>query len=228
MCGRFVRSFSVDELIEEINLAEPAIRVINHLGHELVPDYNVPPSSVIPVITFVESHVVAEKAKWGFELGDKAQLVINVRSESVIEKPMFRHLLQDRRCAVPMDGFFEWRREGSRKTPFYVHRADSQRMWVAGLWREIGDNVKQVVLMTHESEGVLRDVHHRSPCHLSIHDALEWVTENVPPLGLLIPGAGPSLALHQVTSEVNSVRNNRPDLVSEIDEDLDQQMNLFE
>jgi putative SOS response-associated peptidase YedK len=88
--------------------------------------------------------------------------------------------------------------------------------------------VKQVVLITHESEGVLRDVHHRSPCHLSIHNALEWVTEDEPLLDLLLPSAGPSLALHQVTSDVNSVRNNRPDLVSEIVEEVEQQMNLFE
>jgi len=231
MCGRFVRSFTVDELILEINEAVPSAQVIHDVtDYSWSANFNLAPSTVIPVVSFHKEKIVIETMRWGFDFGGASQLVINARAESIAEKPMFRNLLSTHRCVVPMDGFYEWQREGTRKTPFYVTREDSKRMWVAGVWRQTReDSGAQVVLVTKESEEPLQRVHHRSPCQLTINDALAWATEDVVPQDLLRPEAGPRLSLHRVSSDVNSVRNNRPDLIVPIaDDDDESQWGLFD
>jgi putative SOS response-associated peptidase YedK len=229
MCGRFVRSFTIDELIQEINEAVPAVHVMRGDDDAISsPHFNQPPSLPIPVVRFDRDHLVLEQMTWGFDMGGSSQLVINARSESVVDKPMFRNLVTSHRCAVPMDGFYEWHREGSRKTPFYVSRDDNQRMWVAGVWRRSQEK-SQVVLLTNDATGVLHTIHHRSPCQITIDDALSWTADSQPHLELLNPGTGPMLRAHRVSKDVNSIRNNRNDLVAEIDdEEDDAQMNLFD
>ena len=231
MCGRFVRSFTVEELIEEMNVAVPSVTVLNHLSDVLEPNFNLPPTLQIPVVTTDGRHLVIEEVRWGFDVGNASRLVINARAESVTEKPMFRGLLKAHRCAVPMEGFYEWQRQGTHKIPFYVHREDHQRMWVAGLWRQLSDGTKQVVLLTHEAEGVLSNVHHRSPCQLSLEDAVDWTVDDPPHFEMLSPSAGPALELHRVSSNVNSIRNNDASLLQHVDGDdggQELQLGLFD
>ena len=230
MCGRFVRSFTVDELILEINEVVPSVQVINDApGYSWKPHFNLAPSTVIPVVSFRNGRVVVESMRWGFDSGVGSQLVINARAESIAEKPMFRNLLPRYRCVVPMDGFYEWHRDGKRKTPFYVAREDSQRMWVAGVWRQFGEESRaQVVLLTKESEEPLQSVHHRSPCQLTINDALTWTTDDEVPQDLFHPDAGPRLSIHRVSSDVNTVRNNLPDLIVATADDDEGQLGLFD
>lgn len=245
MCGRFVRSFTVEELIEELNEVVSTASVVSRVSNELwVQDFNVAPTTLIPVIFFENTQCVIDVMQWGFQSPKSSadasstgpSLVINARSETVHEKPMFRSLLKSRRCIVPMDGFYEWNRDDvSRgKIPYYVTRHDEHRMWVAGLWRGqprdlSSEHDGQVALLTAEANHDIAHIHHRTPCQLTLDDAIHWASDEVAPLALVGKHHHPRLQAWTVSKDVNSIRNNRPDLVLAVDETSNnEQLGLFE
>lgn len=245
MCGRFVRSFTIEELIEEINEVIPAVSVVSR-GDAVHFDanFNVAPTTLIPVVRFTESKFVVDVMQWGFQASKSSSptnptmppLVINARSETVAEKPMFRGLVSGHRCIVPMDGFYEWKRDdvARGKIPFYVSRDDNHRMWVAGLWRgqlpgDSLDESAQVALLTADANDDIAYIHDRTPCQLTLEDALHWASDVDVPLQLVQKANHPTLRAWHVSKDVNSIRNNRPDLVTAIEENLDnEQLGLFE
>jgi putative SOS response-associated peptidase YedK len=218
MCGRFVRSFTVNELIEEIRAIIEVPKTI--AGNDAEPHFNVAPTTLIHGVQFVNEDLEIDLMQWGFrgftstDSTTSSAPIINARSETVAEKPTFRGLLQGNRCVIPMDGFYEWQREGSRKTPFYVSREDERRMWVAGLWRpRVSDGGRDVCLLTRESVDDLAAIHHRSPVQLELSDAVEWISQPDPPMHLLTTISAPRMRSWSVSREVNSVRNNHPRLI---------------
>lgn len=245
MCGRFVRSFTVEELIDEINEAVPTASVVSRMTDaDCGADFNVAPTTLIPVVYFKDAQFFVDVMRWGFQpprssVGESRSLpslVINARSETVHEKPMFRRLLEHHRCIVPMDGFYEWNHDDTSrgKSPFYVSRNDGQRMWVAGVWRgKLGDlrigEVPQVVLLTADANEDISHIHHRTPCQLSLGDAIHWSSEDIAPLHIVEKHHHPMLQAWNVSKDVNSIRNNRSDLVDEVHSDVEnEQLGLFE
>lgn len=245
MCGRFVRSFTIDELIVEINEVVPAMSVVSRISDEMLnPNFNVAPTTLIPVVYFEKTQCVIDIMQWGFQPPKSSKgsshsapaLVINARSETVQEKPMFRGLLSEHRCIVPMDGFYEWKRNDTArgKVPFYVSRHDHHRMWVAGVWR--GDNqdshtdqFAQVVLLTADANHDIAHIHDRTPCQLTFYDAIHWAGDELAPLDLVGRHHHPMLQSWHVSRDVNSIRNNRPDLVMPVDDNFgNEQLGLFE
>ncbi len=96
---------------------------------------------------------------WSGKLSDKP-LMINARVESIRLRPSFRDLVDTRRCAVIVDGFYEWKREGKTKTPHYVHRADGEPQAFAGLWDEwtdpsTGEVILSATILTGDPAGVM-------------------------------------------------------------------------
>jgi putative SOS response-associated peptidase YedK len=229
MCGRFARSFTADELIREINEMLPSVSIIRSANRspDAFPafDYNVAPTTTIPVVVGEKDHALLDAANWGFvsrfsSSQKSPNLIINARSESVAEKPTFRHLLREKRCAVPMDGFYEWQRSSSsNKLPYYVTRSDGRRMWVAGLWRINAEHIPEVVLLTAEAGEDISHIHHRVPCHLSMENALTWTLEESAPLQLLDAHYRDTLQSWRVHKDVNSIRNNNEDLIAPIGND---------
>lgn len=115
------------------------------LEEELVvpPSWNVAPTADVPILLerLVDGSPVRQLhvARWGLvpswakdpSIGSK---MINARSESVLEKPAFRKATRSRRCAVPADGYYEWKGEGRSKQPYYVHPKDGRPLVFAGLY----------------------------------------------------------------------------------------------
>lgn len=245
MCGRFVRSFTIEELVEEINEVVPTVSVVSRGDAKFFDaNFNVAPTTMIPVVRFTESEFIVDVMQWGFQAPKSASrtnptmppLVINARSETVVDKPMFRGLLAGHRCVVPMDGFYEWKRDDSTrgKVPFYVSRNDKHRMWVAGLWRgqlrddSLGQSA-HVALLTAEANDDIAYIHDRTPCQLTLEDALHWASDVDVPLQLVERTNHPRLHAWHVSKDVNYIRNNRPDLVTAIERNLDsEQLGLFE
>jgi putative SOS response-associated peptidase YedK len=240
MCGRFVRSFSTSELVNEIkNVSSEAIAASTGLPS----NYNVAPSSVVDALYLSRDSLVLDSFRWGFanttatkESG--SSLLINARSETAHIKPTFRPLINQQRCLVPMDGFYEWQRIGSKPIPYFVSRSDRKRMWVGGLYREgisspqqTSENKRllEVVLLTKNSLPDLSHIHDRSPVHLQLTDAISWLTNTTIPFDHLQEFDPPGLQTWRVSVDVNSVRNNRVDLIEPIDpDDVDQQPGLFD
>jgi putative SOS response-associated peptidase YedK len=125
-----------------------------------------------------------EEFVWGFiprwtRPEGKPTPIINARSESVASKPSFREAFGHRRCLVPADGFYEWRRDNSRKRPYFFRLRGDQPFALAALWEEwrpaSGEPVCTFCLLTTEANPVLAPIHHRMPVMLDPAGARRWL-----------------------------------------------------
>jgi putative SOS response-associated peptidase YedK len=222
VCGRFVGRFATADLIDEITSVVPDVEVSMAAGlPTLWANFNTAPTQDCLVFTGSNASIRAGSARWGLvprwaKDASGAARMINARSETLTEKPSFRGLVPGHRAVVPMTGFYEWDRSDPKvKRPFFVPRADGTTMWVAGLWTTSPalDNAPTFCIITRGSKEDLSSIHDRSPVHLDLDDALSWMLDEEPPLGLLDLDGPPLLAPFEVSRRVNSVRNNGPDLL---------------
>jgi putative SOS response-associated peptidase YedK len=162
--------------------------------------------------------------------------MINARVETAAEKPAFRQAFAKRRCLVPADGYYEWytptagdapRGRSGRpvKQPFYIHRADGAPLAMAGLlsWWRAGDSddwVLTMAVLTTEAAPPLRQIHDRMPVLVDGAQWGRWLDPQWDGAGaigtVLVPGAGDELVADPVSTAVNSVRNNGPELIEPI------------
>jgi putative SOS response-associated peptidase YedK len=136
MCGRYTLGHSVDEVVERFS--------VQQLSLEMPPRFNIAPTQPVAVVTQNGTRVL-DGYRWGLvpswakdiNIGNR---MINARAETLAEKPVFKSALLRRRCLIPADGFYEWKREGTgkgaRKQPMRVHHKDNYIFAFAGLWDE--------------------------------------------------------------------------------------------
>ena len=225
MCGRFVGNFSAEDLLQELGDAVSAVGLelelpagVNQLAH----NFNTAPTQAIPVLRAEENKIVLDAMLWGLlpawsKDASGASKMINARSETVTEKPSYRGLVQNHRCIIPMNGFYEWDRSNPKaKVPYFVPREDGRLMLGAGLWTNspVVDNLT-CTLITRESFDDLSSIHNRSPVQFTAEDALEWLTLHPAPLEMMWSHEQPRFAPYRVSTLVNSVRNNGPELIDE-------------
>ena len=179
MCGRYGR-FSRKERVEAL-LDQPI-----EGGDELAPRYNVCPGLPDWILRQPEpaARLRFERFHWGLlpswtRNPRSSRRPINARAETVAEKPMFRDLLRTRRCAVPIDGYYEWRTTSSGKVPFWFHLKSGEPFFLAGLWDcwhpGKPDALASYILMTTEPNEVAAQVHDRMPVLLHARDVPRWL-----------------------------------------------------
>lgn len=226
MCGRFVGRFATADLIDEITSVVPDVEVSMAAGlPTLWANFNTAPTQGCLVFTSGSGSVTARTGMWGLvpawaKDSSGAARMINARSETITEKPSFRNLVPRHRAIVPMTGFYEWDRSDPKvKRPFFVPRADGLTMWTAGLWTHSPalDGRVSFCIITRDSRADLSAIHDRSPVQLTIDDALSWLCDETPPLGLLALPDPPALGPYEVSRRVNSVRNNSADLLEPVE-----------
>ena len=166
-----------------------------------------------------------------------ASRMINARAETLAEKPAFKSLFAKKRCIVPMDGFYEWQ-PGSPdgplnakgkplKQPLFIHRHDGEPLAIAALWTAWKDPsdpegrfLHSTTLVTTAANDVMRPVHDRMPAILMPEHWATWLdptNHDLEQLALLLDGGPPDLLeMHQVSTDVNNVRNNRRDLTDPV------------
>jgi putative SOS response-associated peptidase YedK len=176
MCGRFT-------------LRNPAQVYAAYLRRAGVgaggPRFNVAPGQRVEVVRGEPGgDWETEELVWGFiprwtRPEAKPIPLINARSESVADKPAFRDAFRYRRCLVPADGFYEWRRENSRKWPYFFRLRGDQPFALAALWEEwwsaSGESVRSFCLLTTEANSVLAPIHDRMPVMLDPAGAVRWL-----------------------------------------------------
>jgi putative SOS response-associated peptidase YedK len=158
--------------------------------------------------------------------------LINARAETVAEKPAFRRAFAQRRCLLPADGYYEWqKRDGEPKQPMYITRQDAASLAFAGLyelWRDgavpPGDPAAWLwtaTIITTTAPDELGHIHDRMPMIIDQArwgDWLEPANHDVADLrSLLVPAAVGGLISYPVSTAVNSVRNNGPKLIAQVD-----------
>lgn len=219
MCGRYTLTVPLSNLVDAFEVPPP--------DFEFSPRFNVAPSQEVPVVAQDTRGRRMGLLRWGLvprwakdpSIGSR---LINARSETVGEKPAFRGAFRGRRCLVPADGFFEWKKEGGAgpkegKTPYWIHPGDGEPMAFAGLWEkwepESGPPLHTFTILTTLAVPAIHHIHPRMPVILTRENWEDWMDPGTDPqtLGpLLAPYAPPSLTAHPVSSLVNSPRNDRP------------------
>ncbi|MGD9714048.1 MAG: SOS response-associated peptidase [Thermomicrobiales bacterium] len=223
MCGRYVLN-APEDLSERFQLRQVTIS----LPHS----WNVAPSNELPVIVEnKEGEREARSMTWGLtprwarEGGKKTLAPINARAETLVEKPMFRNLIKNRRCLVPANGFYEWKNMGDHKQPYYVTVPNDPLFAFAGLydaWKDENDEVvASYTIVTTSANELMRSLHERMPVILHQDDEEEWldrsVTDPAQLQRLLGPYPAEEMQVVPVSRKVNNVRNDGPDLVDPVD-----------
>lgn len=228
MCGRYV-FYAYQELSEQLT----NVVIDADFLQRFRPTWNAAPSQHLPVVIEDSGQPVVRTMSWGLipkwtRPGEKPRVTpINARAETLTEKPMFRSLIKHRRCIVPANGFYEWRRQGTGKQPFFIAPEDGTLMLLAGLYDEAtaqnGEPLPSYVIITTEANDQMADLHDRMPVILDPDDVADWLdpeqTEFGPLEQLLRPAEAGTIAIHPVSKDVNNVRHNSPDLIEAIDDD---------
>jgi putative SOS response-associated peptidase YedK len=197
------------------------------------PSFNVAPTDPVTVVLQRDDGRVVERHRWGLipawaDAPSAGARMINARSETILASPAFRVAFQRRRCIVPADGFYEWLRQGKARQPFFLQpAADGSRdasglLAMAGLWSlwkdpVTGAWVPSCAVVTTEASDQVAPIHDRMPVILPRDAWWPWLDPDEKDLGylrsLLVPAPPDALDLFPVSSRVNSVRNNGPELI---------------
>lgn len=230
MCGRFVSSSSPDEIANYFDAQAPAEAAAE-------PNYNVAPTTDVFVV--LEDGGIRRVARhhWGLvpfwakdpSVGNR---MINARSETLSTKNAYRKAYQKRRCIVPVDGFYEWKKLPGRRTkqPYFIHRPDDEPLALAGLWEEwhspdrgdgAGETLRSTTIITTTPNEPMAAIHDRMPVILPANAWAEWLdpaNADVDTLGrLLVPAPPEIITMHPVSTEVGNVRNRGAHLVDPVD-----------
>lgn len=225
MCGRYYRQSDKQRIAEAFHL-----RDISDMPLEVAPSYNIAPTTRQPVIRnnrdTGEREIVA--MRWGMvpnfakSLADfKGFSTINAQAETVTTKAMWRVPFQRRRCLVPADGFYEWKRlDEKTKQPYAFVLKDSAPFAFGGLWDAWKDPATQewlqsFAVITTEPNELMVSVHNRMPVIVQPKDYGRWLDraeEGRPPVDLLGPYDADKMASHPVDPRVGNVRNDEPGL----------------
>ena len=174
MCGRY-SLICIDDLGNRFRVFDPMMGARSH--------FNIAPGNEMPVIVRAgENHIAI--LRWGLIPSwtrdiRAAKPLINARAETLAEKPSFRSLLKFRRCLVPASGFYEWKKEGNRKIPWYFRLTDEPLFSFAGLYDEWhnpeGVSVSTYTIVTCEANSLVAPVHDRMPVILSRENEERWL-----------------------------------------------------
>lgn len=140
------------------------------------------PSENSPIVIKDEVKLL-KSAKWGFPLQGKKRLVINARSESIIEKPMFRDAFYGSRCIIPANLFYEWKDEGNKKkTKHKIYLKDQKILSLGGIYKSIidesGKENLSFVIITTEANNYMKDIHSRMPLIIDDEVLDYWLDGN--------------------------------------------------
>ena len=191
MCGRY-SLVCIDDLGNRFRVYNPMIGARSR--------FNIAPGNEMPVIVRAGGQNGIAVMKWGLvphwtkEIAS-APRPINARAEELAEKPMFRLLLANRRCLVPASGFFEWKKEGKRKLPFWFRCKDTPLFAFAGLfdaWQGPGgQHLSTYTIITCRPNELVGKIHNRMPVILARENEERWVSGDPLPPGSLGELLGP-------------------------------------
>ena len=239
MCGRFVSTAGPDRIAAFFDTVLPTEAVAESLGE----NYNVAPTQdIYAVVAAGKGGARVDAFHWGLIPSwakDRkiASRMINARAETLAEKPAFKGLLAKKRCIVPMTGFYEWMpgveggpvnaKRQPLKQPMFIHSAAGHPLAVAGLWTAWKDPddpdgrfLHSATVITTAANETMRPVHDRMPAILTSTQWKAWLdptNHDLAALTAMLDGGPPDLlTMEAVSTDVNNVRNNRPDLIEPV------------
>ena len=215
MCGRFGISFD-RELIEQ--------RFGAKFEEDFKPRYNAAPSQSLPVILNDEPKTI-QFLSWGLRPAwmtkvSKREGLINVRAETLQEKPTFKKDLAWHRCLVLADSFYEWKKTGKQKLPYRILLKSGEPFAFAGIWEENTDEdgqpLKTFAIITTEANSLVGQVHNRMPVMLKPEAEKIWTDhdssmENL--YSLLHPYPANLMQMYEISTRINRASEDSPELI---------------
>ena len=193
-------------------------QLLSRLGIKLdessfIPRHNIAPGADIPA-AFSSDTIDLAYMHWGIaphwaRNKPGARPLINARIETALEKPSFRQLMRNNRAIIPVNGFYEWRRTNTQKTPYYIDSAEYEALALAGIFQITPEGTLEVAILTKEGTGMMASIHHRMPVLLTYDSMTSWLAPQTDDaiMNLLIAQKEPGLRLIQVSSYVNNTAN---------------------
>jgi putative SOS response-associated peptidase YedK len=224
MCGRFVRHSSQAEFAGWFGVEAETMP-------GFAPSYNVAPQSVQPVVRLNRDTDRREFAllRWGLvpfwaKEATIGYSTINARAEEAATKPAFREALKKRRCLVPADAFYEWKRlDKKTKHPFAIALRSGEPCAFAGLWErwlpKEGDPLESFTILTTDPNELMEPIHNRMPVILEPRDYGRWLDTSDParpPVDLMRPFPAEKMMAWPVSDRVGTVRNNDEHLLEQL------------
>ncbi len=231
MCGRYVSATPPDQVAAYFGTEAPEAA--------LEPSYNVAPTDDVYAVLSDGTTRHLDAFHWGLvplwakeaKIGSK---MINARAETLAEKNAYKSAFAKRRCLLPADGFYEWRKHPTEakgtKQPFFIHSSDGEPFALAGLWEVWrGPNrdqepLRSCTIITTSANEPMAAVHDRMPVILPAWAWDAWLDReetDLETLGrFLVPAAPWVITMHPVSTEVNNVRNDGAQLMDPMDPDV--------
>ena len=240
MCGRFAVTTDPALLAQKIKAIDEATAAGEAAA---APNYNVAPTATIATVVSRHAEPDDQPSRrvrlmrWGLippwaKAGAdgmpeaKGPMLINARADKVTTSPAFRSSAKSKRCLIPMDGYYEWRvndaeaGKKARKTPFFMYRDGGEPLFMAGLWsvwKQGRDDhpLLSCTIITTDAPGALGEIHDRMPLVVPDKDWDRWLDPDAPVDERLLsqPPDVHGIRMREVSTLVNNVRNNGPELI---------------
>lgn len=214
MCGRYVMKEDNPRAIQALF---PQVQF-----SMLQPSYNIAPSQQILVVLKQNNNIEAKYLTWGLvpswskEIGPGFN---NARVETVFEKPSFKDAIRSRRCVIPANGYYEWKKEGKLKQPYYIS-FEEPLIGFAGIWDkkilENGTELLSCAILTTQATEELQHIHDRMPLILSnATECQEWVISDESTLYLNPYKQVQNASYYPVSKTINRTQFNDSELIKE-------------
>ena len=224
MCGRYAITSPLEAIIEAF--------AVKGARPNLQPRYNAAPSQDLPVVRAGREGRELILMRWGLVPSwskgpDSRYSMINARAETVASKPAYRGPFRQRRCLVPANGFYEWKKTADGKQPYFIALATGEALAFAGLWDHWtgpeGEAITSFTIIVTAANDCVRPIHDRMPVILGPDDHESWLGERGAPsrtkLAIMLrPYPAELMLAYPVSRDVNSPANDSPDLLEGVGE----------
>jgi putative SOS response-associated peptidase YedK len=223
MCGRFEIHSPIEIIAEIFGIADWDI--------EYQPRYNIAPSQDILIVINNNGNRKLIKSRWGFVPSWSRDLnigyrMINARAETVASSKTFKSAFEKQRCLVVADGFYEWRKEGTTKKPFYIRLKSHKPFGFAGLYHALmspdGEPLTMSTIMTIGANELVMPIHDRMPVITPADKYDIWLDPKVQDSsalpGLLNHYPSGEMEIFPVTPKMNSFKYDSPESIEPLNE----------
>ena len=204
MCGRY-------KITKPITKTRDLVKT--NIKVEDLENYNAPTKQQLPIIKSYTNGKALELCEWGLVPSwskklDKFSPLINARKETLMEKVTFKNLIQTSRCVVPADGYYEWKRDGKNKIPYFFTKEDDEIMFFAAIHQN-----NQFCIITREATEKISKIHHREPLIINQSQINNYLNPKKEAMEILNSIKPPNLKFHEISKEINNPTNNDPTLI---------------
>ena len=205
MCGRYTLTKKEMKIVSKLPPGELELFFRER--------FNIAPTQTAPVILAESDHITNRVMRWGLQPVWSPYLIINAKAETLKDKPSFRDSFLSRRCLVPADGFYEWRKP--EKTPFRFALPSREPFCFAGLWSEsrlknATEPTETFAIITTNASPDVAPVHQRMPLILTSDQYDDWLADTTKAEAIIAAPCPVKLDSYIISNLVNKATNEDP------------------